>query len=135
MVYVTRKVHFNGAHKLFNPNWTEEQNDAVFGKCANTNWHGHNFDMYVTVKGIPNPDTGFVMDLKKLKIILEDKVVSKLDHKNFNLDVDFLTGVMPSIENIVMKIWEQIAGEMPEGATLHCIKLYETENQYVEYYG
>lgn len=135
MVYVTRKVHFNGAHKLFNPNWTVEQNDAVFGKCANTNWHGHNFDMYVTVKGMPNPDTGFVMDLKKLKIILEDKVVSKLDHKNFNLDVDFLKDVMPSIENIVMKIWEQIESEMPAGATLHCIKLYETENQYVEYYG
>ncbi|MFT4599507.1 MAG: 6-pyruvoyltetrahydropterin/6-carboxytetrahydropterin synthase, partial [Arenicella sp.] len=87
MVYVTRKVHFNGAHKLFNPSWTAEQNDAVFGKCANTNWHGHNFDMYVTVKGTPNPDTGFVMDLKKLKIVLEDKVVSKLDHRNFNLDV------------------------------------------------
>jgi 6-pyruvoyltetrahydropterin/6-carboxytetrahydropterin synthase len=87
------------------------------------------------VIGVPNPDTGFVMDLKKLKIVLEDKVVSKLDHKNFNLDVDFLKDVMPSIENIVMKIWEQIEDEMPEGATLHCIKLYETENQYVEYYG
>jgi 6-pyruvoyltetrahydropterin/6-carboxytetrahydropterin synthase len=135
MVYVTRKVHFNGAHKLFNPNWTEEQNDEVFGRCANKNWHGHNFDLYVTVKGIPNPDTGFVMDLKKLKVILEDKVVSKLDHKNFNLDVFFLKDVMPSIENIVIKIWEQIENELPLGATLHCIKLYETENQYVEYYG
>jgi 6-pyruvoyltetrahydropterin/6-carboxytetrahydropterin synthase len=87
------------------------------------------------VKGVPDPDTGFVMDLKKLKIVLQDKVVSKLDHKNFNLDVDFLKGVMPSIENIVIKIWEQIEDEMPEGSTLHCIKLYETENQYVEYYG
>jgi 6-pyruvoyltetrahydropterin/6-carboxytetrahydropterin synthase len=135
MVYVTRKVHFNGAHKLFNPNWTEEQNDEVFGKCANKNWHGHNFDLYVTVKGVPNPDTGFVMDLKKLKVILEDKVVSKLDHKNFNLDVDFLKDVMPSIENIVIKIWEQIEHELPQGANLHCIKLYETENQFVEYYG
>jgi 6-pyruvoyltetrahydropterin/6-carboxytetrahydropterin synthase len=135
MVYVTRKVHFNGAHKLFNPNWTEEQNDEVFGKCANKNWHGHNFDLYVTVKGVPNPDTGFVMDLKKLKVILEDKVVSKLDHKNFNLDVDFLKDVMPSIENIVIKLWEQIEHELPQGANLHCIKLYETENQFVEYYG
>ncbi|PCJ64782.1 MAG: 6-pyruvoyl tetrahydrobiopterin synthase [Bacteroidetes bacterium] len=135
LVYVTRKVHFNGAHKLFNPNWTEEQNDEVFGKCANKNWHGHNFDLFVTVKGRPNPDTGFVMDLKKLKVILQDKVVSQLDHKNFNLDVDFLKDVMPSIENIVMKIWEEIVNEMPEGAVLHCIKLYETENQYVEYYG
>ena len=135
LVYVTRKVHFNGAHKLFNPNWSEEKNNEVFGKCANKNWHGHNFDLFVTVKGVPNPDTGFVMDLKKLKVVLQDKVTSKLDHKNFNTDVDFLLGVMPSIENIVVKIWEQIEPEMPVGATLHCIKLYETENQYVEYYG
>ncbi|MDB4174465.1 6-carboxytetrahydropterin synthase [Bacteroidia bacterium] len=135
MVYVTRKVHFNGAHKLYNPKWSEEKNEEVFGKCANKNWHGHNFDMYVTVKGAPNADTGFVMDLKKLKIILTDKIVSKLDHSNFNLDVDFLKDVMPSIENIVMKIWEQIVPELPDGVTLHCIKLYETENQYVEYYG
>ncbi|MBT6235308.1 MAG: 6-carboxytetrahydropterin synthase [Bacteroidetes bacterium] len=135
MVYVTRKVHFNGAHKLYNPKWSEEKNEEVFGKCANKNWHGHNFDMYVTVKGTPNEDTGFVMDLKKLKIILTDKIVSKLDHSNFNLDVDFLKDVMPSIENIVMKIWEQIVPELPDGVTLHCIKLYETENQYVEYYG
>ena len=135
MVYVTRKVHFNGAHKLYNPKWSEEKNEEVFGKCANKNWHGHNFDMYVTVKGLPNPDTGFVMDLKKLKIILKDKVVNKLDHSNFNVDVDFLKDVMPSIENIVMKIWEEILPELPEGVELHCIKLYETENQYVEYFG
>ncbi|MFB1003515.1 MAG: 6-carboxytetrahydropterin synthase [Bacteroidia bacterium] len=135
MVYVTRKVHFNGAHKLYNPKWSEEKNEEVFGRCANKNWHGHNFDMYVTVKGNPNPDTGFVMDLKKLKIILNDKVVSKLDHSNFNVDVDFLKDVMPSIENIVMKIWEQILPELPADVQLHCIKLYETENQYVEYYG
>ncbi len=135
MVYVTRKVHFNGAHKLYNPKWSEEKNEEVFGRCANKNWHGHNFDMYVTVKGNPNPDTGFVMDLKKLKVILKDKVVSKLDHSNFNVDVDFLKDVMPSIENIVMKIWEQILPELPANVQLHCIKLYETENQYVEYYG
>ena len=135
LVYVTRKVHFNGAHKLYNPKWSEEKNDEVFGKCANKNWHGHNFDLFVTVKGIPNEETGFVMDLKKLKIILQDKVTSKLDHRNFNTDVEFLQGVMPSIENIVVKIWEQIEPEIPEGASLHSIKLYETENQYVEYFG
>jgi 6-pyruvoyltetrahydropterin/6-carboxytetrahydropterin synthase len=135
MVYVTRKVHFNGAHKLYNPKWSEEQNDAVFGKCASKNWHGHNFEMYVTVMGKPYPDSGFVMELKKLKVILQDKVVSKLDHRNFNLDVDFLIDVMPSIENIVMKIWEEILPELPADVQLHCIKLYETENQYVEYYG
>ena len=135
IVYVTRKMHFNAAHKLFNPNWTAAQNDEVFGKCANTNWHGHNFDLYVTVKGDPSVDTGFVMDLKKLKLVLEAKVVNKLDHSNLNLDVDFLRDVMPSIENIAIKIWEQIADELPQGVSLHCIKLYETENQYVEYYG
>lgn len=135
LVYVTRKVRFNGAHKLFNPNWSEAKNEEVFGKCANKNWHGHNFELFVTVKGTPNADTGFVMDLKKLKLVLNDKVVSKLDHSNFNLDVDFLKDVMPSIENISMKIWEQLEPELPEGVQLHCIKLYETENQYVEYYG
>lgn len=135
LVYVTRKVRFNGAHKLYNPNWSEAKNEEVFGKCANKNWHGHNFELFVTVKGTPNADTGFVMDLKKLKLVLNDKVVSKLDHSNFNLDVDFLKDVMPSIENISMKIWEQLEPELPEGVELHCIKLYETENQYVEYYG
>lgn len=134
-VYVTRKMHFNGAHKLYNPSWSEEKNDEVFGRCANKNWHGHNFDLYVTVKGVPHPDTGFVMDLKKLKIIVKDRVVSKLDHQNFNLDVDFLKDVMPSIENIAIKIWEQLKDQLPENAQLHCIKLYETENQFVEYYG
>ncbi len=134
-MYVTRKVHFNGAHKLYNPSWSVGKNDEVFGKCANTNWHGHNFDLFVTVKGTPRPNTAFVMDLKKLKIILEDKVVSQLDHKNFNLDVDFLKDVMPSIENIAIRIWDQIEPELPEGVELHRIKLYETENQYVEYYG
>ena len=89
-VFVTRKMHFNGAHKLYNPSWTEEKNEEVFGRCANKNWHGHNFDLYVTVKGVPRPDTGFVMDLKKLKIILKDRVVSKLDHQNFNLDVEII---------------------------------------------
>jgi 6-pyruvoyltetrahydropterin/6-carboxytetrahydropterin synthase len=135
LVYVTRKVRFNGAHKLYNPKWSEAKNEEVFGKCANKNWHGHNFELFVTVKGMPNEDTGFVMDLKRLKIVLNNKVVDKLDHSNFNMDVDFLKDVMPSIENIAIKIWEQLEPELPEGVELHCIKLYETENQYVEYYG
>lgn len=134
-VYITRKMRFNGAHKLFNPNWSEEKNLEVFGKCANHNWHGHNFELFVTVKGQPSEDTGMAMDLKKLKVVLEDKVVSKLDHKNFNLDVDFLQGLMPSIENIAIQIWEQIEPDLPKNVNLHCVKLYETENQYVEYYG
>jgi 6-pyruvoyltetrahydropterin/6-carboxytetrahydropterin synthase len=128
-------MRFNGAHKLFNPKWTKEKNAEVFGKCANENWHGHNFELFVTVKGQPSEDTGMAMDLKKLKILLEEKVVSKLDHKNFNMDVDFLKDLMPSIENIAIQIWDQIADELPVDVALYCIKLYETENQYVEYYG
>ena len=135
MVYVTRKMHFNAAHKLYNPAWDEEKNNEVFGKCANRNWHGHNFDLYVTVKGVPNENTGFVMDLKKLKVVLEEKVVSKLDHSNLNMDVDFLENIMPSIENIAIKIWDQIVNDLPSGVELHCVKLFETENQYVEYFG
>ena len=135
VLYVSRKLHFNAAHKLFNPKWTEEENEAVFGKCANRNWHGHNFDLYVTVKGKPNPDTGFVMDLKKLKSLVEGRVIDKLDHSNLNMDVDFLQGVLPSIENIAIGIWHQLADQLPDGVKLHCIKLYETENQYAEYFG
>lgn len=135
IVYVTRKMHFNAAHKLYNPAWSEEKNNEVFGKCANHNWHGHNFDLYVTVKGDPSDETGFVMDLKKLKVVLEEKVVSKLDHSNLNMDVDFLKDIMPSIENIAIKIWEEIENDLPAGVSLHCVKLYETENQYVEYFG
>ena len=98
LVYVTRKLHFNAAHKLHNPNWSEEKNTEVFGKCANSNWHGHNFDLYITVKGIPNPETGFVINLKKLKELVEEKVINKIDHRNINLDVDFMVGKMASIE-------------------------------------
>lgn len=134
-VYVTRKMHFNAAHKLYNPAWSEEKNEEVFGKCANKNWHGHNFDLHVTVSGLANPDTGFVMDLKKLKVIMEDRVVSKLDHSNLNMDVDFLKDLMPSIEHIAIKIWEQLEDQLPAEVSLHKVKLYETENQYVEYFG
>jgi 6-pyruvoyltetrahydropterin/6-carboxytetrahydropterin synthase len=135
LMHITRKLHFNAAHRLYNESWSEEKNFEVFGKCANKNWHGHNFDLYVTVKGIPDPETGFVMDLKQLKLILERKVISKLDHSNLNLDVDFLNGVLPSIENLAYAIWNEVEQELPEAVELHCIKLYETENQCVEYFG
>ncbi|TNE78707.1 MAG: 6-carboxytetrahydropterin synthase [Bacteroidetes bacterium] len=134
MLYITRKEHFNAAHKLYNPKWTEEENDAVFGRCANKNWHGHNFDLYVTVKGTPDPETGFVIDLKVLKRIIRDQVIDKLDHRNINEDVDFMAGKMASIENIAVGIWEQIEPHLAN-CDLHCIKLYETEQNYVEYYG
>jgi 6-pyruvoyltetrahydropterin/6-carboxytetrahydropterin synthase len=134
LIYVTRKLHFNAAHKLYNPNWSEEKNIEVFGKCANSNWHGHNFDLYVTVKGTPNPETGFVIDLKVLKDLVEEKIISKIDHRNINLDVDFMAGQMASIENLAIAIWNELNPFITSGQ-LHCIKIYETPRQYVEYFG
>lgn len=135
VIFVTRKAHFNAAHKLFNPKWTVEENEQLFGKCANANWHGHNFDLYVTIKGHPSEDTGFVMDLKKLKYLIEDEVVVHLDHKNLNTDVPFLQGILPSVENVAIAIWERLEGKLPEGVKLHKILLYETERNFVEYFG
>ncbi|MEY3820257.1 MAG: hypothetical protein RL337_438 [Bacteroidota bacterium] len=135
MVYLTRQEHFNAAHKLYNPNWSNEQNNAVFGVCANENWHGHNYDLYVTVKGNPDPETGFVYDVKKLSQLIKGQVIDKLDHKNLNLDVDFMTGKLCSTENLAIAIWEQLAPHLPSSVELHCIKLYETSRIYVEYFG
>ncbi|MEP7107103.1 MAG: 6-carboxytetrahydropterin synthase [Ferruginibacter sp.] len=135
MVYITRIEHFNAAHRLFNPNWTRERNEEVFGKCANENWHGHNFELYVTIKGDPDPDTGFVYDVKKLSIIVKEYVIDKLDHKNLNLDVDFMTGKLCSIENLVIAIWAQLTPHLPQSVQLHCLKLYETPRIFVEYFG
>ena len=135
MVYITRIEHFNAAHKLFNPNWSKEKNEEVFGKCANENWHGHNFELHVTIAGKPNPETGFVYDVKKLSSIIHQNVIEKLDHKNLNLDVDFMTGQLCSIENLVIGIWQQLEPHMPEGVKLHRLKLYETPRIYVEYMG
>ena len=135
MVYLTRQEHFNAAHKLYNPNWSNEQNNAVFGVCANENWHGHNYDLYVTVKGNPDPETGFVYDVKKLSQLIKSQVIDKLDHKNLNLDVDFMTGKLCSTENLAIAIWEQLAPHLPGSVELHCIKLYETPLIYVEYFG
>jgi 6-pyruvoyltetrahydropterin/6-carboxytetrahydropterin synthase len=135
MVYLTRVEHFNAAHRLYNPGWTYEKNEEVFGKCANENWHGHNYEMYVTVKGQPNPDTGFVFDVKQLSTIIKQHVVDKVDHRNLNMDVDFMKGKMCSTENLTMAIWEQLLPHMPSGVQLHCIKLYETPRIYVEYFG
>jgi len=135
MVYLTRQEHFNAAHKLYNPNWSNEQNNAVFGVCANENWHGHNYDLYVTVKGNPDPETGFVYDVKKLSQLIKSKVVDKLDHKNLNLDVEFMAGKLCSTENLAIAIWEQLVPHLPASVELFCIKLYETPRIYVEYFG
>ncbi|MES2761118.1 MAG: 6-carboxytetrahydropterin synthase [Bacteroidota bacterium] len=135
MIYITRKEHFNAAHKLFNPAWSEEQNTAVFGKCANKNWHGHNYELFVTVKGNINPDTGFVVNLKDLSTLIRTDVTEVLDHKNLNMDVKGMP-VMPSTENVSVFIWNILAPKIKEmGAALHCIKLYETDSNYVEYFG
>jgi 6-pyruvoyltetrahydropterin/6-carboxytetrahydropterin synthase len=135
MVFLTRQEHFNAAHKLYNPNWSNEQNNAVFGVCANENWHGHNYDLYVTVKGSPDPETGFVYDVKMLSQLIKSQVIDKLDHKNLNLDVDFMTGKLCSTENLAIAIWEQLAPHLPDSVELHCVKLYETPRIYVEYFG
>lgn len=135
MVYITRIEHFNAAHKLFNPGWSKEKNEEVFGKCANENWHGHNFELYVTIKGMPDPETGFVFDVKKLSIIIKDRVIEKLDHKNLNEDVDFMKGQICSIENLVIAIWNQLITHLPATIQLHSLKLYETPRIFTEYFG
>jgi 6-pyruvoyltetrahydropterin/6-carboxytetrahydropterin synthase len=136
MIYITRKVHFNAAHKLFKPEWSDAENAKVFGKCSNPNWHGHNFELFVTVKGTPNPETGFVIDLKVLKDIIEIHAVDQLDHKNLNLDVPFMHGIMASTENLAMAIWRQLVPHIQApNYHLHSVKLYETERNFVEYFG
>lgn len=135
-VYIVRKEHFNAAHKLWRKDWTAEKNEEVFGKCANKNWHGHNFNIFVTVKGIPNPDTGFVINLKDLSAIIKKEVVERFDHKNLNLDVPEMYGILASTENLIMKIWELLESPIDlAGGTLAKIRLEETENNFVEYFG
>lgn len=135
MIYITRKEHFNAAHKLYNESWSEEKNDTIFGKCANKNWHGHNYDLYVTVKGNINPETGFVVNLKDLGSLIRTDVTEILDHKNLNLDVKGMF-TMPSTENVAIFIWNILSPKIKEiGAELHGIKLYETESNFVEYFG
>jgi 6-pyruvoyltetrahydropterin/6-carboxytetrahydropterin synthase len=135
MVYLTRIEHFNAAHKLYNPNWSKEKNDEIFGKCANENWHGHNFELYVTIKGNPDPDTGFIFDAKKLGALVTEKIIDKLDHHNLNMDVDFMQGKLCSIENLVVGIWDELEPHLPTTIKLHCLKLVETSKIYVEYFG
>lgn len=133
-VHVTRVVRFNAAHRLHNPAKSDEWNRRTFGKCNNPNGHGHNYTLEVTVAGEPDPDTGYVIDLALLKQILEEHVVSKLDHQNMNLDVDFLAGVLPSTENVAVAIWHRLANALPAGR-LVAVKLWETENNVAEYRG
>ena len=138
MVYVSRKEHFNAAHKLYNPNWSREKNIEVFGPCAYENWHGHNFELIVTVKGVPNVETGFVVDLKKLGDIIKAEIIEKVDHKNLNLDVPFMKGKLASCENLIIEFWNilfPLVFQLNPEAKLHQLRLYETQKNYVDYYG
>ena len=139
MVYITKQVHFCAAHKLYNPDWSEEENMDIFGPCANQNWHGHNFDLYITIKGDPDPDTGFIMNFKELKHIVNREIVNQVDHKNLNLDVPFLQDKMTTCENLIVEFWNilepLIVEKSNHSAKLHKLKLYETPTSYAEYFG
>lgn len=136
MVYLTRIEHFNAAHKLENPTWSEAENKEVFGKCANENWHGHNYELHVTIKGEPHPETGFIYNAKTLGDLIKDVIVERVDHRNLNLDVDFMKGKFTSAENFAIGIWNELKPHIEAGSVkLHCVKLVETRSIYVEYFG
>ena len=135
-MYITRRERFSAAHMLSRDEWSDEKNYEVFGKCSNPNWHGHNYELFVTVKGEPSEETGFVANLSAVGDIVKEKVIKWVDHKNLNIDVPFMQGRITSTENLAIAIWEQIQPEINNlGCALHCVKLNETENNYVEYYG
>ena len=139
MIYVCRREHFNAAHKLFNPKWSDKKNKEVFGVCSNENWHGHNYEMIVTVKGEVDHDSGMLINLKILSKIIKEEILDKVDHKNLNVDVPFLKGIMTSTENVTIKFWEVIEKRLKatKGAncSLHRIRVYETPRNFIDYYG
>lgn len=136
MLYITRRERFNAAHRLFKAEYSDEKNLEVFGKCSNPNWHGHNYELFVTVKGDINPETGFLINLTILRDLIRKKIINKVDHKNLNLEVDFLKGEYTSTEVLSVAIWNELEKEIEHlGAILHCVKIAETENNSVEYYG
>lgn len=134
MLYVTRREVFSAAHRLFNPNFSDEENDKIYDKCNNTFGHGHNYILEVTVCGEINPATGYVIDLKKLKRIIKENIINLVDHKHLNYEVEFLKGIIPTSENLTIKFWNILENNIDEG-TLYSVKLYETENNYFEYRG
>lgn len=135
-VEITRRERFSAAHKLSRPEWSAEKNMEVFGKCSNPNWHGHNYELWVTVKGEPSPETGFVVDLSALGRIIHDRIIRHVDHKNIDMDVDFMKGRLSSTENLAIAFWEQVKEPIEAlGCSLHCVKIKETENNQVEYHG
>ncbi len=134
MLYITKRVMFSAAHRLFNPEFSEEKNEEVFDKCNNFYGHGHNYYLEVTIKGLPNPKTGYVIDLKELKRIITNEIINKVDHKHLNFDVDFLKGYIPTVENLCVIFWNILKDKLPKDS-LHAIKIYETEDSYCEYFG
>ncbi len=136
MIFITRRERFNAAHRLYRPELTDKQNEEVYGKCSNPNWHGHNYELFITVKGEIRQEIGYLLDLKQLSEVVREKIIDKIDHKNLNLDVPFMQNRIVSTENIAIAIWEQLVEPVKAlGAELHCVKLCETENNFVEYYG
>lgn len=134
MILITRREVFSASHRLHNSSLSDEENISIFGKCNNPNGHGHNYTLEVVVAGEIDSKTGYIIDLKQLKEIIIENIIKKVDHKHLNYDVDFLVGVIPTTENIAVKIWEQLVDKLPSGK-LHSIKLHETENNYIEYKG
>lgn len=134
-VRVTRRLHFSAAHRLYRPDWTDEENREVFGDCSNPFWHGHNYGLDVTVEGEIDPETGYVMDLKKLKALVEDRVIGDLDHRNLNREVEWMDGVNPTTENLVVAIWQRLEPHLPARMRLSRLVLWETPRNYVEYEG
>lgn len=136
MIYITRRERFNAAHRLFKAEYSDEKNLKIFGKCSNPNWHGHNYELFVTIKGEINQETGFLINLKALSNIIREKVIEKIDHKNINIEVDFMKDKIASTENLTLGIWKQLEKDISSlGVTLHCVKIYESENNFVEYFG
>ena len=136
MIYLTRRERFNAAHQLYNPTWSDEKNLKVYGKCSNPNWHGHNYELFVTIKGEINEKLGYVADLKLLSKIIKKKVVNELDHRNINLEVSFMKGKMATTENLAIAIWDVLLPHIKKiGAELHKIRITETENNSIEYFG
>lgn len=137
LTFVTRRAHFNAAHRLHNPDKSEEWNRETFGKCNLPNWHGHNYIIEVTVSGEPDPETGYIIDLGKLKSIIKEKVLDPCDHRNLNLDVDFLEGIIPTTENLVRAFYEQLRPDVEAACSkdgkLYKVKLFETERNIAEY--
>ncbi len=136
MIFITRRERFNAAHRLFRPEYSDAKNLEVFGKCSNPNWHGHNYVLYVTIKGEVNPKTGFLINLKELSKVINKYIIDKIDHKNINIEVDFMKGKLASTENLAIAIWEELEEPLKElTANLHSVKIYESENNFVEYLG